>query len=194
MPCFRIIFPKNGTQAKFPRIPPITTFLKLVEEIRLACIKPLCIFLLMKTTTTTLPQLFLRLALSVSYLSAVADRFGLWGAPGSPGVSWGNWQNFLAYSNSVNGFLPPSLGNVLAAVATALEVILPVLLLIGYKTRLASVASGLLLLLFAVAMTISFGIKAPLNYSVWTAAAASFLLSVWPTYPYSIDQAVTPNR
>ncbi|MBT1690298.1 DoxX family membrane protein [Dawidia soli] len=148
----------------------------------------------MKTTTTILPQLFLRLALSISYLSAVADRFGLWGAPGSPGVSWGNWQNFLAYSNSVNGFLPPSLGNILAAVATALEVILPVLLLIGYKTRLASVASGILLLLFAVAMTISFGIKAPLNYSVWTAAAASFLLSVLPIYPYSIDQAVTSNR
>jgi uncharacterized membrane protein YphA (DoxX/SURF4 family) len=148
----------------------------------------------MKTTTTTLSQVFLRLALSVSYLSAVADRFGLWGAPGTPGVSWGNWQNFVAYSNSVNSFVPPFLGNVLAMVATTLEVILPALLLIGYKIRLASMASGIVLLLFALAMTISFGMKAPLDYSVWTGAAASFLLSVLPTYPYSLDQAIASNR
>ena len=30
---------------------------------------------------------FLRIALSASYLSAVADRFGAWGGPGSPGVA-----------------------------------------------------------------------------------------------------------
>jgi uncharacterized membrane protein YphA (DoxX/SURF4 family) len=148
----------------------------------------------MKTTTTTLSQAFLRLALSVSYLSAVADRFGLWGAPGTPGVSWGNWQNFVAYSNSVNSFVPPFLGNVLAIVATTLEVILPALLLIGYKIRLASMASGIVLLLFALAMTISFGMKAPLDYSVWTGAAASFLLSALPTHPYSLDQAIASNR
>ncbi|MBT1707219.1 DoxX family membrane protein [Fulvivirgaceae bacterium PWU5] len=148
----------------------------------------------MKTTTTTLSQAFLRLALSASYLSAVADRFGLWGAPGTPGVSWGNWQNFIAYSNSVNSFVPPLLGNVLAIVATTLEVILPALLLIGYKIRLASLASGIVLLLFALAMTISFGMKAPLDYSVWTGAAASFLLSALPTYPYSLDQAIASNR
>jgi uncharacterized membrane protein YphA (DoxX/SURF4 family) len=148
----------------------------------------------MKTTTTTLSQAFLRLALSISYLSAVADRFGLWGAPGTPGVSWGNWQNFVAYSNSVNSFVPPFLGNVLAIVATTLEVILPALLLTGYKIRLASMASGIVLLLFALAMTISFGMKAPLDYSVWTGAAASFLLSVLPAYPYSLDQAIASNR
>lgn len=148
----------------------------------------------MKTTPTTLAQLFLRLALSISYLSAVADRFGWWGAPGSPGVSWGNWQNFVAYSNTVNGFLPASLGNVLAAGATTLEVILPLLLLVGYKTRIAAVSSGALLLLFALGMTISFGIKAPLDYSVWTAAAGSFLLSTLPTYRYSIDQAIASTR
>jgi putative oxidoreductase len=148
----------------------------------------------MKTTTTTLAQLFLRVALSGSYLSAVADRLGLWGAPGSPGVSWGNWQNFVTYSNSVNGFLPTSLGMVLAVVATGLEVIIAVLLLIGYRTRLAAIASGVLLLAFALAMTVSFGIKAPLDYSVWTGAAASFLLSTVSLYSYSVDQAVSSNR
>jgi uncharacterized membrane protein YphA (DoxX/SURF4 family) len=144
----------------------------------------------MKTTTTTLSQAFLRLALSGSYLSAVADRFGLWGAPGSPGVSWGNWQNFVSYSNAVNSFVPSFLGNTLAIVATTLEVLLPALLLTGYKIRLASMVSGIVLLSFALAMTISFGIKAPLDYSVWTGAAASFLLSALPTYRYGLDQAM----
>jgi hypothetical protein len=39
----------------------------------------------------------LRLALAVSFLSAVADRFGLRGAPGDPGVAWGDWPHFLDY-------------------------------------------------------------------------------------------------
>jgi hypothetical protein len=33
---------------------------------------------------------------------------------------------------------------------------------------------------FGVAMTVSFGIKAPLNFSVFVDAAAALLLSVWP--------------
>jgi hypothetical protein len=38
----------------------------------------------------------------------------------------------------------------------------------------------MLLVLFAGSMTLSFGIKAPLNYSVLVDAAAAFALSVWP--------------
>jgi uncharacterized membrane protein YphA (DoxX/SURF4 family) len=133
-------------------------------------------------------QLFLRLAISASFLSAVADRFGLWGAPGSPSIAWGNWENFLAYSNSVNSFVSPGFGYVLAVIATVLEILLPVLLLIGYKIKVAAAASGVLLTGFAIAMTISFGIKAPLDYSVFTAAAACFLLSTITSYSYSVDE------
>ena len=32
----------------------------------------------------------LRVALAAGFLSAVADRFGLWGMPGTPGVAWGD--------------------------------------------------------------------------------------------------------
>lgn len=119
----------------------------------------------------------LRLALSASYLSAVADRFGFWGGPGMPGVVWGNWKNFVDYSNSVNSFVPESLGNPLAVLATIFEIVIPVWLIVGYKLRYAAMASGILLTGFALAMTVSFGIKAPLDYSVFTAAAASFLLA-----------------
>jgi len=141
----------------------------------------------MNFRTLSLSQLFLRIALAASFLSAVADRFGVWGAPGDPGVNWGSWESFVAYSNTVNSFVPESVGSILAIIATALEIIIPVLLLIGYKLRITAVASGVLLTLFAMGMTISFGIKPSLDYSVWTGAAGSFLLSAIPSYSYSID-------
>jgi uncharacterized membrane protein YphA (DoxX/SURF4 family) len=135
-------------------------------------------------------QLLLRIAISFSFLSAVADRFGLWGNPGDVNVSWGNWDNFIAYSNSVNSFASPQISSGLAIIATVLEVLLSLLLLLGYKTRQAATASGVLLLGFGLAMTFSFGIKPSLDYSVWTAAAGSFLLSAVSTYRYSIDHGI----
>ncbi len=38
---------------------------------------------------------FLRIALAISFLSAVADRFGLWGSPGAANVAWGDWPTFV---------------------------------------------------------------------------------------------------
>ncbi|WP_205748770.1 DoxX family membrane protein [Emticicia sp. CRIBPO] len=140
---------------------------------------------------TKLSPLFLRLALGVSFLSAVADRFGFWGLPGSPSVSWGNWQNFLSYSNAVNSFVPHQLAEVLAVAATGLEILLGWLLILGYRVRLAALVSGILLLSFALAMTISFGFKPSLYYSVWTGAAAAFLLSTATSNMYSIDQIIS---
>lgn len=141
----------------------------------------------MDAKRTTIFQLFLRLAISISFLSAVADRLGAWGAPGTYAVAWGDWKNFVAYSQSVNSFVGVQANHVLAVIATILETLLAVLLLTGYKIRLAAVASGVLLLCFALAMTYSFGIKQSLDYSVWTAAAASFALSTFNSYRYSID-------
>jgi hypothetical protein len=40
-------------------------------------------------------NLLLRVGLGVGFLSAVADRFGLWGAFGQPNVEWGNFSRFL---------------------------------------------------------------------------------------------------
>ena len=45
-------------------------------------------------------------------------------------------------------------------------------------SRIAFVAAAALLLSFALAMTCALGVKAPTDYSVWTAAAAAFLLGV----------------
>jgi putative oxidoreductase len=43
-------------------------------------------------------------------------------------------------------------------------------------------------LLFAFAMTYSFGIKEPLDYSVFAFSAGAFLLATIPYYKWSIDQ------
>jgi len=51
-------------------------------------------------------SVFLRFALGFSFLSAVADRFGLWGAFGEPHVAWGTFARFVAYTGTLNWFLP----------------------------------------------------------------------------------------
>ncbi|MBB6369031.1 putative membrane protein YphA (DoxX/SURF4 family) [Chryseobacterium shigense] len=130
------------------------------------------------------PQLFLRLALSVTMLSAVADRFGFWGKDSA----WGNWENFENYTQKLTFFLPESLSVFSAYTATFFEILFPLMLLAGWKTRIAACGAGFLLLVFALSMTIALGCKAPLDYSVWVGSAAAFLLAVQPKYLFSIDQ------
>lgn len=119
----------------------------------------------------------LRAALAAGFLSAVADRFGLWGAPGTSGVAWGDWSHFLAYTAKLNWFLPMALMTTVGTVATFAEAGLALLLLVDAWPRYTALASGVLLLLFALSMTVAFGIKAPLGYSVYTGAAAAFYLA-----------------
>ena len=56
------------------------------------------------TALAKFSSVFLRLALGISFLSAVADRFGIWGAYGLPNVSWGDYPRFVAYTAKLNGF------------------------------------------------------------------------------------------
>ncbi|SHN10898.1 MauE/DoxX family redox-associated membrane protein [Chitinophaga sp. CF418] len=141
----------------------------------------------MNTNTINFSQLFLRLAFAVTLLSAVADRLGIWGPPGAPNVAWGDWEHFLAYSNKLNFYVSPQVGNILAILATALEVIFAVMFLIGYKIKLASWGTCLLMVIFALSMTVAMGVKPPLSYSVWTSAGAAALLGSINKYKWSID-------
>lgn len=120
--------------------------------------------------------LFLRLALAGSYLSAVADRFGLWGKFGEPGVVWGNFESFLGYTQFLNPWAPASLSNFLGYTVTGLEVILAVFLIFGMKIKITSLVSFSLLVIFSLSMTFTSGIKGAFDYSVFTAAAASLLI------------------
>lgn len=120
-------------------------------------------------------KLFLRVAIALSFLSAVADRFGLW----SESVSvWGTWDNFVAYTQIINPWIPVSIITAVALTATVAEIVFALALFIGFKTELVAHLSGLLLLLFALSMTFSVGIKGVFDYSVFSASAAAFTLSL----------------
>ena len=122
----------------------------------------------------------LRLALGVTLLSAVADRFGIWGPPGAATVAWGDWTHFVAYTAKVNSFLPSSFAPALAGISTAAEGLLGIAFILGIFPRPVALAGAVLFALFAGAMTLSFRVKAPLDFSVFVDFAAAFILSVWP--------------
>ncbi len=123
-------------------------------------------------------QWFLRLGLAAGFLSAVADRFGLWGPPGAAGVAWGDWSTFVNYVAALNWFAPAPLIPAMAWAATLAETLFAIGLLAGWKLRWFALASGLLLLSFALTMTIAEGVKSPLDSSVFVAAGGALLLAV----------------
>jgi uncharacterized membrane protein YphA (DoxX/SURF4 family) len=118
--------------------------------------------------------LYVRVALGAAFLSAVADRFGLWGKYGA----WGNFANFEQYTAQVNSFMPASTIPFLAWAATAAELSLGIGLILGVWRRWVALGSAGLLFLFGTARVISFGIKAALDYSVYSASAGALLLSL----------------
>lgn len=135
-------------------------------------------------------QLYLRIAIGVSYLVFGFDRLGVWGNYGEKNVSWGDWEHFMKYAAEVMSFLPAELVSLFAIVATIAEIVFGVLLLLGKWTRVAAFGSGILAFLFAIAMAISFGVVSPLSYSVFTVSAASFLLAFCKNYKWSLDNLV----
>ena len=143
---------------------------------------------------TEIVRLFARFALGASFLSAVADRFGLWGPHGAKNVSWGDFAHFVEYTGAVMSLFPSSLTVSFAWAATVAETLFGILLIVGFKTRMASVLSGLLLLSFAMGMVTGLGIKTPFDYSVFSAAAAAFLLAFWEPDRFTLDKLLNRSR
>lgn len=119
----------------------------------------------------------LRIALALSFLSAVADRFGLWGAAGTEGVVWGNFANFIAYTKLLIPWAPDFSLSFFAWSATVLELALAILLFTKFRTRCVALLAAALLFIFAFSMLFFASIKAPFDYSVFTAAFAACLLA-----------------
>ncbi len=124
--------------------------------------------------------LYARVTLGIGFLSGIADRFGLWRGRNA---GYGNFDGFIAYTAKVNSFMPASSIPLLAWAATAAELVLGVLLLIGIWPRWTAFSSAVLLVLFGTAMAISFGAKSPLDYSVFSASAAAILLALGEPRP-----------
>jgi Protein of unknown function (DUF1348) len=57
----------------------------------------------------------------------------------------------------------------------------------AWNTRITAFLSGVLLTAFALAMTVALGAKAPLNFSVFSAAGGAFLLATSSEFPFSLD-------
>jgi thiosulfate dehydrogenase (quinone) large subunit len=119
-------------------------------------------------------KLFLRIAIALGFLSAVADRLGFWAKDVS---AWGNWNSFLDYTQLINPWIPSNLVPIIGIVVTVIEIICALCLLVGFKIELFAKISGFLLLIFALAMMTSIGVKGVFDYSVLTAAAGAFALS-----------------
>ena len=141
--------------------------------------------------TTKMVKIFLRLALSAGFLSAVADRFGIW----SKEVSvWGNWDSFLNYTQVINPWFPDSLIALVGGVVTFAEVIFAICLILGFRTELFAKLSGWLLLIFALSMTFSTGIKGVFDFSVFACSASAFALSLMKDKYLEIDTLISISK
>ncbi len=119
--------------------------------------------------------LYARIALGAAFLSGVADRFGLWGQYGG----WGNFANFMKYTAQVNSFMPAFAIPYLAWAATVAESCLGVALIVGLWPRWVALGAALLMAMFGAAMAISFGVKSPMDYSVFSASSGALLLAIY---------------
>ena len=119
---------------------------------------------------------YARVALGAAFLSAVASRFGLW----NKALDLRHFANFIEYTAEVNSFLPRAVIPYVAVVATLCETTLGILLILGLWPRWVSLASATLLAMFGTAMAISFGLKSPMDYSVFSASGAAVLLALYP--------------
>src|SRR5437868_15328793 len=92
---------------------------------------------------TEIVRLFARFALGASFLSAVGDRFGLWGPHGAKNVSWGDVVRFVEYTGAVMSLFPSSLTVAFAWAATIADMRFGILLIAGCTILSASGLSGL---------------------------------------------------
>lgn len=118
--------------------------------------------------------LYARLAVGAAFLSAVSGRFGLWDRT----FDMKYFAEFLEYAGEVLSFMPKSTIPFLAWIATLCETTLGILLILGVWRRWVSLASAILLAMFATAMAISLGLKSPMDYSVYSASGAAVLLAL----------------
>ena len=96
-----------------------------------------------------------RLLVGFAFFENVIDRLGFIGPPGAPGVSWGDFAHFIAYTAQVNAFAPAAMIPALAVLATIAEGTFALTMLFGIRVRLAAAGSALLLFVFASAMVLS---------------------------------------
>ena len=119
----------------------------------------------------------LRIFIGLAFVGAVCDRLGLFGKPGTPGVSWGDFKNFVAYTAQVNSFLPAAVIRGLAVIESFIEGGLGAAMILGVGVRKVSAASATLLCCFGLAMTISLGFDSQFPFAVFVLTAGAAVLA-----------------
>jgi len=132
-------------------------------------------------------QLLLRFSLGIGFLLPVLDRIGYFGDPGTQNVFWGDWTSFAAYANLLMPYLDLQMASYVGFVATVLEVVFGILLIIGYKTRFVAYGSFMLTMIFALSMMFFLHFRAPFNSSVFVVSLSSLLLASSTTFRWSVD-------
>jgi putative oxidoreductase len=125
--------------------------------------------------------IYARLAIGGAFLSAVGARFGLWDGT----LDLEHFPRFIQFTAEVNAFMPASTIPFLAWAATIAELSLGLALIVGFHTRIAGFGAAILLALFGTAMAISYGVKEPMDYSVFSASAGALLLALSQDAPGS---------
>src|SRR5215813_12966341 len=101
-------------------------------------------------STLSSARWFLRLSVSGGFLSGVADRLGIWGAPGTPDVAWGAWAPFVEYTAKLNWFAPAPVVSFLALASSFGETVPALGLIVVSQLRGVALGSGLLLVSYAL--------------------------------------------
>jgi uncharacterized membrane protein YphA (DoxX/SURF4 family) len=120
-----------------------------------------------------------RFTVAGAFLSALWNRFD-------------NFAGFISYTARVNSFLPLSVIPATAVLATIAEILCCALLIVGLQLRFATVASAVLLFMFASAMTLS-GLS-QFEWAVYVLAAGSFMLSTVDASFLSIDAILKKQK
>jgi len=130
----------------------------------------------------SLVALFLRVVLAFGLLAAVGARFGLFDAPAA-------FDSFAFWTTRLFGLAPQAIVPVMRWIVPVLELVLALLLLVGVRTRLAALVTGILFVAVAAAMSIHAGWTAPFHAAVLTTAAAAFALQAIGAGRVSLDGA-----
>jgi uncharacterized membrane protein YphA (DoxX/SURF4 family) len=123
--------------------------------------------------------IYARLAIGGAFLSAVGARFGLWDGT----LDLEHFPRFIQLTAEVNSFMPSATIPFLAWAATIAELSLGLALVAGFHTRTAGFGAAILLALLGTAMALSYGVKEPMDYSVFSASAGALLLALLQDAP-----------
>jgi uncharacterized membrane protein YphA (DoxX/SURF4 family) len=120
-----------------------------------------------------------RFVIAAAFLLALWNRFD-------------DFNGFIRYAGLVNSFMPQATVPGLAVLATIAEITCCFLMFVGLKLRFAAAGSGLLLFLFATAMTIS-GLE-QFTWAVYVLAMGGWMLATVDASMLSLDALFFTKR